>query len=83
MISIPVDATLRTRLAAVRETVIVRAEDGTVLGYFSPVGRPADDDLARVLAGIDIGELRRRKVAAGKWRTTDEVLGSLRDASPQ
>lgn len=34
MITIPVDGRLQTTLAAVHETAIIRAEDGTVLGYF-------------------------------------------------
>ncbi len=83
MISIPVNAAIQTALAAVRDTAIIRAEDGTVLGYFSPAQPPEAHDLVRALTTIDMGELRRRNAAAGKWQTTREVLKNLGEPSPQ
>ncbi len=82
MITIPVDGRLQTTLAAVHETAIIRAEDGTVLGYFSPARLPAAHDLARVLTNVNVDELRRRKAATGKWQTTDQVLERMRETKP-
>jgi hypothetical protein len=83
MITIPIDGKLQTALAAVHETAILRAEDGTVLGYFAPAGFPAAQGLAQVLTRIDVDELRRRQASTATWHTTAQVLERLRDVPPR
>jgi hypothetical protein len=71
------DFSLQQSLAGLPGLTQVRDPQGTVIGYFSPTSHNHPEAYAQAAAHFDPDEMKRRKLAGEKGRTTSEVLSRI------
>jgi hypothetical protein len=80
MNTLTADPTLQQSLSGLSGLTQVRDARGNVLGYYSPASQKSADAYARAAAHFDPEEMKQRKLAQEKGRTTSEVLSRFASA---
>jgi hypothetical protein len=77
MLQLTADDAVMAVLGKAKELAEIRDCNGTVIGFFAPVGIERADLYAEAAAAVDPSEIQRRKQAGHKTQTTQEVLAHL------
>lgn len=73
------DGPLLEQLNGVKESVEIRDPSGKVLGHYTPILAPDDEELyARAAKLFDLGEMERVAVTEQHGYTIEEVMAHLR-----
>jgi hypothetical protein len=77
MMQLTADDAMMAVLSMAKELAEIRDRNGTVIGFFAPVGLERAHLYAQAAAAADPAEIQRRKQAGHKTHTTQEVLAHL------
>jgi hypothetical protein len=78
MTTLTADDAMTAALRQANSLTEIRDSNGTIIGFFAPVGLDRAPLYAQLAASADPQEIKRRGESGGKTYTTEEVLDRLR-----